>query len=114
MGSPILIPAVQYQIRNYDGFKDIFSGGGELVTETFIPSVKIAYNKLGEVFYTNEPRNKEIQDPLSESPTIITHPLTEVKLDSDLVQKITNVAILQLTTEKAKNELLPDLMPHCG
>jgi hypothetical protein len=69
------VKAVRYNITVYEGMMDMVYGGGEKITEIFIPSSKVVIDSKGRKFKCKAPR--DLQEDLRKY-NFFTYPLTEI------------------------------------
>lgn len=109
-----LITAYRYKYFGCNSVFEMVHNRYHRYPEVFIPSKKIIFNNVN-VFYTEEgPRNvdqlrycEQIEKKKEEEQTI--QPLEEIQLTEEFVNKLVELANLELTLTQLKKELKPEI-----
>lgn len=101
------VPALLYKRKTYSGLIDFIHGGGEIITEIFIPSHKLLINTGGGIYAGEKPNNSETTCGI-EDKTIET-PLKYIQLPPEFVEKIALIAKMQAEVADKKNEINSEL-----
>ena len=100
------VPALQYEVKIYEGLMDAVHGGGKTIKEIFIPTYQIIVNSEGGLYPAKEPRN--VQSLRLGGPEV-ERPLKYIQLPLELVEKIAQVAKLKLEVSNKEMEVSTEL-----
>lgn len=100
------ITAFEYERIVFDSVMDAIHDEGEVVKEIFIPSLKLVFNQKGHCYPAEGPQNKEHSHFRG---TKIEHPLTEIELPPQFVEKISSFAKQRLELLEKEKDLKSDL-----
>lgn len=105
------VPAFQYETRIYEDLEDVIRGGGKVIEEIFIPSLKIIANSDDYLFHAEKPRN--VYSVCFGKPEVET-PLKEIQLPLELFEKIASITKRKLEFGNKEMNLTADLKKFWG
>lgn len=111
MSSLSSVPAVQYEIKVYEGAMDFVHGGGRTIKEVFIPSRQVGGNTAGFAFHAEKPR---IAEPPFSGETVVVKPLKEIQVPFELACQIASLAQLQLKARTEQEAMQSSLQRFLG
>ena len=95
MNIMLSVPAIQYEVKIYEGLNDFVHGGGKKIKEIFVPSHQIAFNSEGFFFKSETGR--------------VEGAVKNVQLSPELVEKIAVIVNLQLEVKAKEEKVKSDL-----
>lgn len=100
---PQTIPAIKYKVKVVESQCDAFHGGGQYISEIFVPSHKVIVNFKGHIFPAEEPRTfeaKKFPSKVKEE-----NPIENIQFPLELLDKIDSIAKLKLNIVPLEKEV---------
>ncbi len=101
---------VQYEFPYFASTFDIEHNKMQMIKEVYIPSKKIVFNSMGEVFLSDEPRTKTVGTTNIKTTKIVVDPAMLIKLETFIWRQDRHAARVA-KTKKRINAFLDLQMP---